>query len=233
MSNVILACEILEDEIKRALAISGCHDENMIWIDSSLHMFPKKLHDKLQEEIYIIDEKGIAESILLSFGYCGNAVLGLKSNKSTLVLPKANDCIEMFFYANPDKFKVRGQGCYFLTRGWLKNKYNIVSEYDRYMERYGPKVTKRIMDTMLAHYHAFTLIDTDSYPVEDSISLAEEAAEKLNLEVNCQKGSIQLLVKLFSGNWDDDFYKIPPGEEITLNHFEGLDLMPSQGQISV
>lgn len=230
MRNVILACEILEDEINKARKEAGNQDP-IVWIDSSLHMFPQKLHDKLQEEIDRIDSELEADNIVLSFGYCGNAIVGLKSLKSNLILPQANDCIDLFLYQNEDKTSIRSSGCYFLTRGWLKSKYSIVNEYDRYLEKYGQKKTERIMDAMLAHYQCFTLIDTGAYSLEDCVPIASEAARKCNMQLCTKKGSISLLTKLFSGKWDANFCIVPPDSPITLDHFSALNLTPSQGQI--
>jgi hypothetical protein len=231
MSNVILACEILKDEINKAL-LETKNNDSIIWIDSSLHMFPKKLNAKLQEEIDKLDCQGNIENILFSFGYCGNAIVGLKSLQSNLIIPQINDCIEMFLYDNPAKNTIRSQGCYFLTKGWMQSQYSIVHEFDRYVKRYGAERTKKIMDIMLAHYHYLTLIDTGTYSIEDYTPIANEAAEKLDLQLNIQKGSIQLLVKLFSQVWDDNFCIVPKGIQVSFEHFSVLHLAPSQGQIT-
>ncbi len=230
MSNIILACEILEDEIKKAIEESKNQD-SIIWLDSSLHMFPQKLHDKLQDEIDLLDREDSVENILFSFGYCGNSILGLKSLKSNLIIPQVNDCIELFLYKNQRNTKFRSQGCYFLTRGWMKSKYSLVNEFDRYIERYGPEKTKKIMDVMLAHYRFLTLIDTGAYPMDQYTEIAEKTAQKLDLELSFEQGSILLFEKLFKGVWDNDFCIVPPGEEVTLEHFSALDFKPAQGQI--
>lgn len=230
MQNVILACEILEDEINEALAAAGNTDP-IRWFDSSLHMFPQKLNQRLQEEIDLLDAQGKAENILFSFGYCGNAVNGLVSKRSNLIIPRVNDCIDLFLHKSQDISKIRTQGCYFLTRGWMKSPFSIVNEYDRYIERYGAARTKRIMDVMLAQYHYLTMIDTKSYPLDESIPAAKAAAEKLGLDLSHLDGSIDLLTKLFSAQWDDDFLIIPAGTSITIDHFSQVDLSVSQGQI--
>ncbi len=229
MNNVILACEILDDEIKKAMCEAGNQDP-VIWIDSSLHMYPQKLHNKLQEEIDILDRESSVENILFTFGYCGNAIVGLQSTKSNLIIPKVNDCIELFLHDNPAKNAIRSQGCYFLTRGWLKSPYSIVHEFDHYIEKYGAEKTKRIMNVMLAHYHYLTMIDTESYPLDECTPIVEEAAKKLDLQINNQKGNIQLLIDLFSNNWSNDFHLIPPGKTVSLEHFSELSRIPSQGQ---
>ncbi len=230
MKNIIFACEILDDEIKKALHETGNHDP-VIWFDSSLHMYPQKLHDRLQAEIDGLDQQDLYENILFTFGYCGNAIAGLKSLKSNLIIPKVNDCIDLFLHDNPERAAIRSQGCYFLTHGWLKSPHSIVNEYQHYIEKYGIKKTTRIMDVMLAHYHFFTMIDTESYKLDECALIVKEAAKELNLQVNTQKGSIQLLVDLFSNRWSDDFCLISPGETVSLEHFGEISTVPSQGQI--
>jgi len=230
LSNIILACEILEDEIKKAMEESKNQD-SIIWLDSSLHMFPQKLHDKLQEEIDTLDRMSNVENILFTFGYCGNSILGLKSLKSNLIIPQVNDCIELFLYDNLERTSIRSQGCYFLTRGWMKSKYSLINEFERYHEKYGVEKTKRIMDVMLAHYRFLTLIDTGAYPIDQYSEIAEKSAKKLDLEISFAEGSIHLFTKLFKGIWDADFCIVPPGEEVVLEHFSALDLKPSQGQV--
>ena len=84
---------------------------------------------------------------------------------------------------------------------------------------------------MLAHYQFLTLIDTGAYSMDQYTGIAKEAAQKLDLELSFEEGSIQLLVKLFEGVWDNDFCVIPPNVEVSLDHFSALDLKPAQGQI--
>lgn len=231
MHNIILGCEILKDEIEQSMSKVQCQDD-VIWIDSSLHMFPQKLNAKLQEEIDKLDAEGITDNILFTFGYCGNSIIGLTSRKSNLIFPQTNDCIEMFLHDNPSKHTLRSAGCYFLTKGWMESEYSIVHEYDRYTKRYGEKRTKKIMDIMLAHYQYLTLIDTGAYSVEEYMPTAKAAADKLELELNLQSGNMELLNKLFSGNWDEAFCINPPGGTVSMESFSSLHLTPSQGQIT-
>lgn len=232
MRSVILACQILEDEIKKALNESNSSIP-VIWIDSSLHMHPDKLNKKLQEEIDLLDSQGGIENILFSFGYCGNAILGLKSLKSHLIIPQVNDCIELLLHANPNKNAIRTGGCYFLTRGWLKSEGSIANEYDHYVNKYGIEKTKRIMNVMLAHYRFLTLIDTGAYSIEECTPLAEKTAEKLELTLSFENGSIELLTKLLCGKWDGNFRIIPPGTRVSPEHFESIDFQPVQSQTKV
>lgn len=230
MNNVILACEILKDEINKALIDTG-NQNPVIWLDSYLHMHPQKLHDKLQEEIDGLDRQGITENILFTFGYCGNAIIGLRSKKSNLIIPRVNDCIELFLSSNPEKDTIRSQGCYFLTRGWLESPYSMVNEYDHYINKYGTDRAKRIMKIMLANYRYLTMINTECYDIEAYRPIVEEAAGKLELELSNLAGDIQLLIDLFSYNWNKGICIIPPGEVISTEHFAEIDLVPQQGLV--
>jgi len=52
------------------------------------------------------------------------AVIGLKSEYSTLVIPKVDDCIGILLGSN-DEYKtqqLQQPGTYYLTKGWLKTK---------------------------------------------------------------------------------------------------------------
>jgi hypothetical protein len=68
----------------------------------------------------------------LGYRLCANAVLGLSTGKSTLVIPKANDCIAMILGSS----EVYGQildgnpGTYFHPRGWVDNRSNQLDEFE-------------------------------------------------------------------------------------------------------
>ena len=64
-------------------------------LDFGLHMEPDKLRAALQDAINQTDPK--IDTILLGYGLCSRAVTGLKSDKCTLVIPKIDDCIGIFF----------------------------------------------------------------------------------------------------------------------------------------
>ncbi len=71
MSNIIVACETLKDELQKAMYLTGCQYP-IEWIDSEYHNFPDRLREKLQEKIDSIEN---IDNILLLFGCCGNALV--------------------------------------------------------------------------------------------------------------------------------------------------------------
>ena len=63
-------------------------------LDFGLHVSPEGLRDALQEAID--DSANSADTILLGYGLCSQAVVGLRANGCTLVVPKVDDCIAIF-----------------------------------------------------------------------------------------------------------------------------------------
>lgn len=57
-------------------------DIPVIWMDRRLHNDVENLHRMIQKQI---NENQDAEEILLSYGLCGNAVLGLYSAETKLI----------------------------------------------------------------------------------------------------------------------------------------------------
>jgi len=216
VKNVVLACRILEDEILAALKNTGC-GAPVIWLEASLHLHPKKLKSALQTRI---DELGNVDNILLTFGLCGNSVIGLRSAEACLIIPHCNDCIEMLLkYPHAGLPERETKGCYFLTRGWVKGEHSLAREVDHYFARYGQARARRILKTMLGQYRHLVVLDTKSYPLEDFLPIAGELAAKLDLELKVYEASTSQLERLFAGLWDDAFRVIPPGMAVTFEHF--------------
>ena len=63
-------------------------------LDFGLHLRPQELKRVLQEKI---DEASrSADVILLGYGLCSMAVVGLTATHCTLIVPKVDDCIAIF-----------------------------------------------------------------------------------------------------------------------------------------
>lgn len=218
MGTAILACQTLQDELKLVIKETGV-DFPVIYVESGLHNTPELLHKRIQEEINRIDNVDI---ILLLFGYCGNSLLGVKSDRAKLVLPKVDDCIPLLLGSCEIKKNIsKEMGTYFLTKGWLDYENNLLQEYNRCVIRYGQARTSKIMKVMLGHYKRFMLIDTGAYSVESILPQTREFAERLNLCHEVAPGSLRLLYKLLQGEWDEDFFVLEPGQSITMHDICG------------
>ena len=92
MAEVLLSCEMLEDEMQLALQRTGVQMP-IVWLDAGLHEYPAKLRASLREKIAELEQS--YDTILLGFCLCGNAMDGVGASRARLVVPRFDDCIRM------------------------------------------------------------------------------------------------------------------------------------------
>ena len=221
METVVLACNTIRNELEKAVRETNCPHE-FVWVESGLHLVTNTLRRRLQEEL---DKISGAQRVLLAFGFCGNAVVGLKTGDYELVIPRVDDCITLLLGSKEDRERCcRQGGVYFLTKGWLEGEANIWKEYLAVLERFGPERTERIYQRMLAHYKFLGLIDTGAYDLSTLLPDVNDISVTLKLELLILKGTVHFLKNFLSGPWTDEhFVIIPPLTTIELAHL-GFDL---------
>ena len=209
----ILSCETLKDELNLVMKNLNC-SLPVIWVDSGKHAWPDKLRVSVQEAI-----DGLSPSYktaLLLFGFCGNAMVGVKAGSRTLVLPKAADCIPLFI-GSREKRDAYGTDIYFFTGGYLNSDGSIASDTSRVFTRYGEKRGLWILRKMLGHYRSFAVIDTGAFDIADVQSRIEQFAKPLEIPVETIPGNLRLIAALLSGEWNaDEFLVVKPNTEITF-----------------
>ncbi|KXG74978.1 hypothetical protein AN618_21030 [Fervidicola ferrireducens] len=214
MKNTIIACRMIHDELQQAMDEINSQDP-VIWVDSGYHSEPERLKAKLQE---IIDGLEGTDNIILVYGYCGNALLGLKATTANLIFPRVNDCISMLLKSE------RLKDAYYLTRRWIESPASIVQEYKIALERYGEERTKKLFRLMLKNYTKFMLLETSTYDTEKYLKEIQEFAEKIGLNVDSQEGDLQFLKKILTGPYDEkNFVIIKKGEKVDLSHIVNGD----------
>ncbi len=237
-----IGCKILYREI--SLISARC--ENIIdttFIRQGLHNTPTKLNKILQKEIDKIDngddiysyQKSNGEAnlendfdaILLGYGLCSNAILGLKSSKYKLVIPKAHDCITLFL-GSKEKYKNyfddNNGRIYWYTRGWLENcpmpsKQNMEKLMKEYTDRYGEENAEYLINiehSWINDYRLCNFIYWKELISENYINEAREAASYFNWKFSAIEGTSNLLENFLNGNWSsEDFITVDAGTTIT------------------
>lgn len=148
-------------------------------------------------------------------------MLGLKSRRASLVIPKVDDCISLFLGGNHNRRKMENTArAYYLTRGWLRYENNIWQEYQRSIREYGLAKTRRLFGVMLKHYTHLVVIDTGAYKMDNFFEECREIAAELNLDLQVVPGDLTLLNKALLPEWDDHFTIIKPGREVTLRDMD-------------
>jgi hypothetical protein len=192
-------------------------------LDFGLHINPANLKHALQEAI---DEAASrVETVILGYGLCSMAVVGLRANGCTLVVPRVDDCIAIFLGSGRAyKQQSRAEpGTYYLTKGWIEVADTPFDEYDRLAERYGPEKAEWLIRQMIRHYTRLALIDTGRDGGQDGLERyrnhVRALAERWDLRFEEIPGSDALVRRMLFGPWDDDFVVVPPGESIRYEHF--------------
>jgi len=214
MSRLIIACSMIEDEVNFVLR-EGRIQDPVRWLDRGLHEFPQRLRQVLQQAV---DESG-ADEILLTQGLCGNALIGVGSDQATLVAPAFHDCTHMLLSASAGEPPAMDSRTLYFTDGWFRSERFITNEYEKCLRQYGQEQTEFIFEMMLKNYRSLTLIDTGAYDCPAACRKGERAAQTLGLSFSVVQGTLRVLRKLFSGQWDQEFLILPPGARFQQSQF--------------
>ena len=209
----IIVCETIIKEMMPLLP----PDMEYQTVESGLHLRPEKLRAALQR---FIDESD-TQTIILGYGLCSMAVVGLKSDQSTLVVPRLDDCIALFLGSQKRYREQLSQepGTYYLSKGWIDAGVNLIEEFKIMEERYGKKRADMVKKRMLQHYTRLAFIDMGYQDQEHYREFSRRAAEELELYYEEIKGTERMLEKMIHGPWDHDFVVAPPGHIICLDDF--------------
>lgn len=183
-------------------------------LEIAQHLVPEKLRARLMEEIAAIEEEGA--HILLGYGLCGRALEGVVSAKSTLVLPRVDDCVGALLGSRRRHAEILKAyaGCYFLEQHWLETELDIFVQATKGLERIPPERRNKIVDMALKHYTSLALLDTGDTAPEAEARCVEYAARH-RLEFMRLQTELGLLSRLISGHWGaKEFLVCPPGQPI-------------------
>jgi Protein of unknown function (DUF1638) len=211
----IIACQVVIEELLPLLP-EGTEYETL---DLGLHVNPDKLRITLQEKIDASsNEEG---TILLGYGLCSRAVVGLRSERCSLVVPCVDDCIGIFLGSREAYLKqVKAEpGTYYLTKGWIEAGDNLFGDQNQIIQRYGPEQAEVLIKKMLQNYTRLVFINTGKYRVEHYREYTERTASRYGLRFQEIFGATILVEKMVNGPWDEDFVVIPPGQTITYEAF--------------
>jgi len=210
----IIACATVAEELR----LMGVKEEELLELEFGLHVYPDKLRDTLQGEIDAVPGEG---DIVLGYGLCSNAAVGLVSRSHRIIIPRVDDCIALFLGSRREHLRrLREEpGTYFLTKGWIKAAELPINDYLRLVEKYGEERAKRVIKVMLANYRRVVLINTGNYRLDEFREAARSMADTLELNYEEIPGSNRMLRAMLDGTWDSEYIIVEPGEEITLGMF--------------
>ncbi len=208
MNTVLLiGCEVLKAQIENL----GVIPADIIYLEQLLHRTPDKLREKLQA---VIDHGGQYPTILLAYGLCSNAVLGLRgSNTQRLIIPKLDDCIGLALGSREkylSEFR-KNSGTYYFTAGWVNGAPDPLKEYWQNIEKYGEEDARWIAAETLKHYTRAALIKTNDGRDTVAADYVRQFAAFFRLHYEEIAGSGDYLRRLVYGPWQDDFVIVDNG----------------------
>ncbi|MDH4368184.1 MAG: DUF1638 domain-containing protein, partial [Dehalococcoidia bacterium] len=211
----LIACAAVVEEMLPF--IPSCMSYEVL--DFGLHTNPKSLKGALQSAIN--SSAPDIETVLLGYGLCSQAVVGLRSGSRTLVIPRVDDCVAIFLGSAAEYHKQHRSvpGTYYLTRGWIEFGDTPFSEYDILVKRYGEQVAQRIINQILKNYTRLAFIKTGNNELEHYRERARSMAERFSLRYEEIQGSDAVIKKMLFGPWNDEFIIIPPGKTTSFFDF--------------
>jgi hypothetical protein len=245
-----LACDALA-RIVYLCAAQSPHVVDVELFQLGLHNTPADLRARLQGRIDAASGQGY-DAVALAYGLCGQATAGLTAGGVPLVVPRAHDCITLFLgdrQRYQDEFQ-NHPGTYWYTQDYVERKdgastalslgsgldTDINAVYDEYVEKYGEDNANYLMEVMGAwqsHYKRAAFIDMgigDSTPVE---AVAQREATRRGWIYERVSGDLVLIRRLLAGDWDGDFLRLEPGQQITMTYDDNvigcLNVDPADG----
>jgi hypothetical protein len=237
----LISCEVFTRELCDAAA----HSAHQV----DLEFLPKGLHDigcagmseRLQGAIDRVDTS-LFDTILLGYGLCNNGIAGLRARGIPLVVPRAHDCMTLFFGSREryeEHFR-RNPGTYFLTTGWIErgeatgdlrqlsiqHANGMDLTYKELVEKYGEDNAQFLYDQLCdqtKHYRRLTFITMGLEPDGSFLAEARRRAADKGLEFTTEQGNLRLIHALVNGPWNDaEFLTVHPGERIATDFGGGL-----------
>lgn len=219
MRSLVISCTTNQPEIDMVNMMTNCNYP-VIYLDSKLHDKPELLKLALQKEL---DSLTNIDQVLLAMGYCGNSIVGIKSSDFRIVIPRVDDCLTLFLGSQKKRQEIMNEAAtYFFTKGWLDSDRNISAEYKALLKKYGKEKTEIVFEAMFEHYKRLGLIDTGLFELEPQIYKIDKIAKLLKIDFEIISGTKKLIVKLFSGPYDNDFviidhFSIVKSEDLKLD----------------
>jgi len=230
---VVIACQVFESMLNRMLSPDMA--EQLTYLDYGLHSNPKQLTTALQDAIDQIEDPSL---IVLGYGLCGNGLNGLQSRQHVILIPRADDCIAMFF-GSYQAFKEDfdgNSGSYYLSKGWLESGSDPLLEYQGLVEKYGIETADWIMEQQYKHYKRLVYValpDEEKAEYEARMTAIAAYCERFGMKYEVAYGSDRFIEQLLDAvtrlsQSTADFLLVPPGSELQQRHFLRMDHSPSK-----
>jgi hypothetical protein len=238
-----IGCEIIHREACHLAAVSP-HRVDLEFLRKGLHdLETGDMVSRIQSAVDAVDPRAGYDAILLGYARCNDGLVGVTARQTPLVVPRAHDCITFFFGSRAAyrRYFDRHPGTYYLTTGWLErnttdkgqldrpaegkqgvmSKLGLTDSYEQMVAKYGKENADYIMSTLgdwTKNYSNLLYLKMNVCDESPHIEEGRRLAKDRQWTFDLRDGSWALLEKLFSGQWDDDFLIVKPGQRIVARN---------------
>ena len=224
----LIACEVLTREICALIATTP-HLIDPEFTEKDAHEDSNHLRALLQAKIDQANQKETKyDAILLAFGLCGNATVGLHTHGIKLVIPRAHDCGTLFL-GSKEKFKehfATNPSLAYSSTGYCERGASYLrsndayhgKSYEDYLELYGEENAKYLWETLHPPYiqagEKAVFIEIEETKHLGYAEKCHRKAQDEHREFQKLTGSTRLLKMLLHGEWNpEDFLIVGPHQE--------------------
>ena len=228
-----ISCDALARQVYYCAA-SSPHLIDVELVSMGQHIDPPVLNKTLQQKLESVPHNDY-DAILLCYGLCGQATVGLKAGDIPVIIPRVHDCITLCL-GSKEEYKVQQKNCpgtIWYTKDYMERLDSATEfsgmgassadlydkdAYDAMVSRMGKERADRIissMGDMTKNYERTVFIEQDiSDSTKEEEHVKNETAQK-GWRFEKMSGDMNLIRNLLNGNWpDEDYLKLEPGQKI-------------------
>lgn len=233
-----VGCEILFREAC-TLAARTPHRVHLSFLPKGLHDLPtEEMVARVQQAVDEADAAGDADAILLGYARCNDGLVGVRARSVPLVLPRAHDCITLFFGSRAayQSYFDAHPGTYFLTTGWYERdpegsdqaalaggmgvmaSLGLHQSWEEMVAQYGEDNARYIRDSLgdwRKNYRRLCYLRMGVCDETPFVEAGRQRAAENDWAFEQREGDWSLLEKLFNGPWDEDLLVVAPGQAVT------------------
>lgn len=233
----LIACGVLHKEISSLRGeIPSDVELTEVWLEQGLHREPHRLNTLVRAEIAATEARGGEyDAILLGYGLCSHGIVGVRSERYTIVVPRAHDCITLFLGSKErylEEFS-KAPGTYWYTPGFISGEFQpgmsekyagvyheFEENFEHYLEKFGDEeMAKYVIDSQeqawIKNYSRGAYV-ASGLPGEDRLrERAKAFCRERNWTFEEVEGDFSLIRDMISGKWDEErFLVVKPGGRI-------------------